>query len=266
MVDVTPVRTENFTWDASFNFAKNINKVIRLTDEVERAIIVDDRQVLEVVDVGGSYGDMYGIGWQRDAQGRPLVSDTGAPLLTSGKTVYMGNYNPNYTLGFNNTLTYKGISLSFLLDYRNGGTVIAGTQALLDSDGHSKASLRGREEGIVLDAYTVDGQKNTTAIPAQKYFGAIGERYPASEFYARSATNLRLRELVLGYSFSPSILGENGFIRGARISLVGRNLFFLHKEAPFDPEVVTGTGNYQGIEYNSLPSTRNIGLNLKLMF
>src|SRR5690606_14596106 len=167
-IDVTPVQTENFTWNAAFNFAKNINKIVRLTDEVKRATLVDDRQVLEVVEVGGSYGDMYGIGWVRDEQGRPLVSDDGAPLLTGGKTVYLGNFNPNYTLGFNNTLTYKDISLSFLLDYRNGGTVIAGTQALLDFDGLSKASLQGREGGIVLDAYTADGQKNTNAIDAQE--------------------------------------------------------------------------------------------------
>lgn len=265
-MDVTPVRTDNFTWNAGLNFAKNNNKVVRLTDEVKRATLIDDRQVLEVVEVGGSYGDMYGIGWVRDEQGRPLVSDDGAPLLTGGKTVYLGNFNPNYMLGFNNMLTYKNISLSFLLDYRDGGTVIAGTQALLDFDGLSKASLWGREGGIVLDAYTVDGQKNTNAIDAQEYFGAIGERYPASEFYAYSGTNLRVREVVLGYSFSPAILGENGVIKSARISLVGRNLFFLLKDAPFDPEVVTGTGNYQGLEYNSLPSTRNIGLNLKLMF
>ena len=71
---------------------------------------------------------------------------------------------------------------------------------------------------------------------------------------------------MLGYTLSPNILGESGFIRSAKISLVGRNLFFLYKDAPFDPEVVTGTGNYGGIEFNSLPSTRNIGLNLKLTF
>lgn len=266
MVDVTPVRSDDFTWNAAFNFAKNTNKVIRLTDEIDRAIIVDDRQVLIDVAVGGSYGDMYAIGWRKDEQGRPLVSDKGAPLLTPGKTVYVGNYNPNYNLGFNNTLNYKNISLGFLLDYRNGGTVIAGTQAMLDADGHSKASLWGREDGIVLDAYTEAGEKNDKVITSQTYFGAIGERYPAGDFYAYSGTNLRLRELILGYSFSPSILGENGFIRGAKISLVGRNLFFLYKDAPFDPEVVTGTGNYGGIEFNSLPSTRSIGLNLKLTF
>ena len=262
--NLTPVRTSSFTWDASFNYGKNNNKIIRLTDEVTRAVMSDDRQVLVDASVGGSYGDMYVIGWQRDAQGRPLVTSAGSPMLT-GKTLYAGNYNPRYNLGFNNTLSFKDISLSFLLDYRNGGTVIAGTQALLDADGHSEASLYGREGGIVLDAYTVDGQKNTKSITSQSYFGTIGERYPAGEFYAYSGTNLRLREVVLGYNLK-NLLTQNGFIRGARVSLVGRNLLFLQKDAPFDPEVLLGTGNVGGSEYNSLPSTRNIGLNLKLSF
>lgn len=264
-VNVVPIRTGEFSWDATLNFSKNVNKVERLTDEVTRAIIVDDRQVLIDAAVGGSYGDMWGMGWQRDEQGRPLVSDQGLPLLTAGKTVYLGNYNPNYNLGFNNSLAYKELSLSFLIDYRNGGTVIAGTQALLDADGHSKASLWGREEGIILDAYTVEGEKNTTSITPQSYFGTVGERYPAGEFYAYSGSNIRLREVVLGYRLT-GLISQNGWVKDAKISLIGRNLFFFSREAPFDPELVSGTGNYGGIEYNSLPATRNIGLNVKLTF
>ncbi len=265
-LNVVPVQSESFNWDAAFNFTKNDNKIIRLTDEISRAILIDDRQVLVDAAVGGSYGDMYAVGWRRDEQGRLLVSDEGHPLLTPGKTVYVGNFNPDFNLGFNNTLNYKNVSLGFLLDYQNGGTVIGGTQAMLDADGHSKASLFGREDGIILDAYTESGEKNTKSITSQTYFGAIGERYPAADFYAYSGTNLRLREVVLGYTLSPNVLGENGFIKSAKISLVGRNLFFLYRDAPFDPELVTGTGNYGGIEFNSLPATRNIGLNLKLTF
>lgn len=265
MLNFVPVRTNNFKWDATFNYSKNINKIVRLTEDVTRAILVDDRQVLIDAAVGGSYGDMYGVGWQRDAQNRPLVTEAGSPMLTGGKTVPLGNFNPNYNLGFNNTFTYKGVSLGVLFDYRNGGTVIAGTQALLDADGHSKASLWGREGGIVLDAYTVDGTPNTKSITSQTYFGAIGERYPAGEFYAYSGTNLRLRELVLGYSFA-NLLKDSRFIQDVRLSLVGRNLFFIKKEAPFDPEIISGTGNYGGIEYNSLPSTRNLGFNIRLTF
>lgn len=265
-MNVVPVETNNFTWDATFNYAKNNNKIIRLTDEVTSAVLTDDRQVLVLAEVGGSYGDMFAVGWQRDEQGRPLVNDEGSPMLTPGKTVPVGNYNPNFNLGFNNTVNFKNLSLGFLLDYRDGGTVIAGTQALLDADGHSEASLWGREDGIILDAWTVDGQKNTKAITSQSYFGSIGERYPAGEFYAYSGTNLRLRELVLGYNFAGDLVRRTGFIESARLSLIGRNLFFLYKEAPFDPELVLGTGNAGGTEYNSLPSTRSVGVNLKLTF
>jgi TonB-linked SusC/RagA family outer membrane protein len=265
-MNVVPVEKEDFVWDATFNFAKNNNKIIRLTDEVTSAVLTDDRQVLVLAEVGGSYGDMYAVGWQRDDLGRPLVNAEGSPMLTPGKTVDVGNYNPDFNLGFNNNINYKDLSLGFLIDYRHGGTVIAGTQALLDADGHSKASLWGREEGIVLDAYTVEGEKNTKSITSQSYFGTIGERYPAGEFYAYSGNNLRLREVVLGYNFANDWVRKSGFINSAKISLIGRNLLFFYKEAPFDPELVAGTGNAGGIEYNSLPTTRSMGVNLKLTF
>ncbi len=264
-LNVTPVKTKHFSWNAALNYAKNNNKIIRLSENLTTAVLTSDRAVRLEASEGGSYGNMYVVGWQRDSLGRPLVTDAGSPMLTKGMTVYAGNYNPNYNLGFNNSFTYDRLSVSFLFDYRNGGTVIAGTQALLDADGHSEASLRGREGGIVLDAYTVSGQKNTKSITTQSYFGTIGERYPAGEMYAYSGTNLRLRELIFGYNFS-NVFSRSGFIQGAKISFVGRNLFFVKNDAPFDPEVVPGTGNYGGIEYNSLPSTRNIGLNLKLSF
>jgi TonB-linked SusC/RagA family outer membrane protein len=265
-MNLVPVETQDFVWDAMFNFSKNNNKIIRLTDEITSAVLTDDRQVLVLAEVGGSYGDMYAVGWQRDEMGRPLVNDEGSPMLTGGKDVHVGNYNPNYNLGFSNNLNYKNLSLSFLFDYRNGGTVIAGTQALLDADGHSEASLRGREEGIVLDAYTVDGERNTQSITSQSYFGSIGERYPAGEFYAYSGTNLRLREVVFGYNFANDLVRRTGFITSAKLSLIGRNLLFLYKDAPFDPDLVLGTGNAGGTEYNSFPTTRSMGVNLKLTF
>lgn len=265
-MDIVPVETKDFVWDAMFNFSKNNNKIIRLTDEITSAVLTDDRQVLVLAQVGGSYGDMYAVGWQRDDLGRPLVNDEGSPMLTGGKSVDVGNFNPNYNLGFNNKFNYKNLSLGILLDYRNGGTVIGGTQALLDADGHSEASLWGREDGIILDAYTVDGEKNTQSITSQSYFGSIGERYPAGEFYAYSASNLRLREVVLGYSFSDALVSKTKFIQKAKISFTGRNLLFLYKDAPFDPELLLGTGNAGGTEYNSLPTTRSMGVNLKLTF
>lgn len=261
----TPVRSGDFEWNSSINFSKNINKVIKLSDDLKRFIITDQRGVMVVADEGKSFGEMYGTGWRRDAQGRPLVADNGQPLLTGGKTVYLGNYNPDFNAGWSNSLNFKKLSLSFLITYRQGGRVTSSTQALLDADGHSQASLWGREGGIILDAYREDGTKNSVAIDPQTYFGAIGERYFSGEFYNYSGTNIRMREITLGYNFS-GLLKSGGFVKGLNLYLVGRNLFFFKVEAPFDPELLTGIGNWGGVEYTALPTTRNLGVNLKLTF
>src|SRR5690606_8883984 len=103
----------NFSWDASINYAKNNNKVIRLTEDINSVIIRDDRLATIRVTEGDRYGDMYSQAWRRDEQGRRLVDATGAPLLTPGKDVLVGNFNPNYMLGFSNNFNYRNLSLSF---------------------------------------------------------------------------------------------------------------------------------------------------------
>ncbi len=261
----TPIKSGAFSWDLGLNFSKNVNKIIRLTETVKSAILVDDRAAQIRAQEGGSFGDMYVQAWQKDEQGRKLVDNNGLPLLTSGRDVFLGNYNPDFMMGLTNTFTYSNFSLNFLLDYRKGGYVISGTQALIDADGHSKNSLEGREGGLTLDGYTAEGVKNTTNVSAQTYWSYIGDRYPIGELYAYSATNIRLRELIFGYRLPKGAFSKSSFIKGAKISAVGRNLFFLYKDAPIDPEITLG-GNGGGLEYGALPSTRTFGLNLKLNF
>ena len=261
----TPVKTKNLSWDIAVNFSTNKNKVISLDPLIKEAILIDDRDANIVVKEGGSYGDMYVQGWKRDDKGRRLVNEDGRMIKTAGKTMFLGNYNPDWATGISNTFSYKRLSFSFLVDYRFGGYVISGTQALIDADGHSKRSLEGRD-GLILNAYHEDGTKNSTTIQASQHWSDIGDRYPVGELYAYSATNMRMREMTLGLQVPSSMLGKTGFIKGAKVSLVGRNLFFFKRDAPFDPEMGIGTGNGGGLEYGSLPSTRSMGINLKLSF
>lgn len=265
MLSGTPIRSTNFSWDMMFNYSKNVSKVIKLSDRLKKAVLGDDRQVLETVEEGRPFGEMYMAEWSKDAQGRKLVSAAGIPILT-GKTAYAGNYNPNYMLGVNNSFTFKSLNLSFLLDYRNGGTVVAGTLAAMDVSGNSKSSLAYRETGIVVDGYTIAGVQNTKSISAETYWQSLGNRTPIKDFYAFSATNLRLREVVFGYRIPDQLVKKSGFIQSAKLSLVGRNLLFLYKDAPYDPEIATALSNRGGLEYSSLPTTRNIGLSLNATF
>jgi len=270
----TPLQGKDFSWDIILNFAANKNKIVRLTDDNKEVPLSGEERAAKIKAVeGGSYGDLYARGWLTDSLGRRLVDTLGKVIKTSGYTVNVGNYNPKYTMGLSNTFNYKSFSLSFLIDYRNGGVVISSSQSLIDADGHSKRSLEGREGGLVLDAYesidgkTSTGKKNTVNISAQQYWSSIGDRYPTGELYTYSATNMRLRELTIGYRIPQGILSKtNNVIKDAKISLVGRNLFFFKRDAPFDPEIAIGTGNGGGIEYGSLPSTRSMGINLKLSF
>jgi hypothetical protein len=179
-------------------------------------------------------------------------------------------------LGVNNTLRYKDFSLSFLIDGRFGGVMTSGSEANAAFDGTASYTTAFRNGGLVLDAVTETGEKNTKAINAETFWTTVsGGRYSWGEFFTYDATNVRIRELILGYQFN----FKNNFIKGAKLSIVGRNLLFLYRgkatldlpgvperKLNFDPDINLGAGNYQGVEYGSLPSTKTIGLNLQLSF
>ncbi len=204
-----------------------------------------------------------------------MVDANGKPVATASEKI--GNFNPDFTLGFNNSFSYKNFVASFLFDGRFGGTMTSGTEANLAFDGNAAYTLNNREGGWVLPAVTATGETNTKAINAETFWTTVsGGRYSWGEFFTYSTTNVRLREVSVGYSFKTP---ANFFIKNARLSFVARNLFFLYRgyatldipgvdkrKLPFDPDVNLGAGNFQGVEYGNLPSSRTVGLNLKLGF
>ena len=133
------------------------------------------------------------------------------------------------------------------------------TEALLDEFGVSQRSADARDAGGV--------EVNGTKVDAEAYYTAVGGRSGITENYVYDATNIRLRELSLGFNLPKSFTENLGFLNTARISLIGRNLFFITNNAPFDPDVTFSTGvGFQGVDVFSLPSTRSFGFNLSLGF
>ena len=281
-MNIAPIRqTKGLNWDMAVNFAKNNSKVVSLHPEIKQAFLAGGygRTAGPIVKEGERYGELYGEGWKKDAQGRRIVDANGKPVGSTsggGSQVSVGNFNPDFTLGFNNTLSYGNLSLSFLLDGRFGGVMVSGSEANFAFDGTGAYTTAFRDGGLTLDAVTATGEKNTKAINAETFWTTVsGGRYSFGEFFTYDATNVRIRELILGYNFKLN----NNTIKNVRLSLVGRNLAFLYRgEATldiagvpdrrmnFDPDINLGAGNYQGVEYGSLPSTRTIGLNLQLGF
>lgn len=270
------ISRKDFRWTSTLNFARNINKVLSLSPGITQANLSSSTALGSLlVKPGQSYGDIYDYAWTKDANGRYVVNASGLPTVTALQK--LGNFNPDFTLGWNNTLSYKRFNLSFLIDGRVGGILVSGTDATLAYFGVGDYTTRYREGGLVLNGVKADGSANTTAINAEQFWTSVsqGGRTGYGQFFAFSTTNFRLRELSLGYNLSL----KTKAIRNARVSLTARNLLFLYRgksildipgigkrTIPVDPESAIGTSNYQGIESGMLPLTRSIGLNLSLSF
>jgi hypothetical protein len=213
---------------------------------------------------------MYSRGFERDAQGRVLMNANGTPTVTPGQTVNVGNFNPDWIGGLTNTFSYKNFDLRVQIDMRQGGDVISFTRSILSSDGVLAVTGVGRQGGVVFgkDVYAHETPASTaTAVDPETFWTSIGGRNsPVGEAFTYDASNIRLRELTLGYTLDSSTLSTTPF-KSAKISLVGRNLAFLKNDSDIDPEAIHGVGaTNDGYEAFSLPNTRSIGLNLKLGF
>ncbi len=263
-----PVVSKNFTWTITFNFGLNRNKVIYL-DSLQKAPPLSSPETLGtiVADEGKSFGDIYTTSYKRNSAGQIIVDTSGKPEVETDQTKhYAGNANPLWTAGMINTFQYKNWTLTFLIDMRKGGIVVSGTQALMAAKGTSALTLANRETGMVVpNSVTEDGKGNSKVISVEDYWRWIGSDNLVGEAFTYDATNIRLREASLSYNFSKIISGT--FFKGASLTLIGRNLFFFKNNAyGFDPESALSTGNNQGLEYASVPSTRSYGLYLKLNF
>ena len=215
--------------------------------------------VKTVLTEGGSMGDIYVNTLRTDEHGAIYVNPSDQTVLVENNNfVYAGNTSPKYNLGWGGNASWKGFSLSFMFNARVGGTVVSNTQAVLDAFGASKASADARDAGGAL----VNGK----LIPAMPYYQTIGGGTSGvGSMYCYSATNVRLGEATLGYNVP--ITKWVGWVKGLNVTLTGRNLFFLYRKAPFDPELSASTGTYyQGIDYFMAPSQRNIGFAVKLQF
>ncbi len=271
IAQINPVRRTHFNWDMSLNFAANRSKVVSISDERPR---VEVGQI--VMEEGQPWGNIYARGFQRDNQGRVLVNGSGLPLLTPNQSERVANFNPNWLGSISQVIRYKDFNMRFLIDHRQGGTLLSYTSALLHGYGVAEGTLQGREGGLVFGenifahetAVLENGTPNNIGVNAEQFWNHIaGISLFIGEPFVESATNTRLRELSFGYSV-PSARLSNTFVKSMAISLVGRNLFFLYRASRMvDADLRVGTGpGTEGIDQYVRPSNRTFGLNLSIGF
>ncbi|MCO5241099.1 MAG: SusC/RagA family TonB-linked outer membrane protein [Chitinophagaceae bacterium] len=265
----SPIVEKNFSWVTGINFARNKSLIKKLAPEVSQFVITDDiNNYSSILKVGGRYGDIYAPILKRDEKtGQVYVNDDGTPVLQSGGRQLVGNASPDFRLGWKNSISYKWLSFDLLLDGSFGGKVMSITEQMLDGYGVSEATGKARDEGgLTINGIRQSDNTPVTKVDTEKWYKIVGGRQHVTGEYMYDATTMRIREAALSVTIPQSVL-KAPFIKNIRLSLIGRNLAYLYKKAPYDPELTYSTGNgYSGVDVFSLPATRSFGCSLNVSF
>ncbi|MDR3129464.1 MAG: SusC/RagA family TonB-linked outer membrane protein [Tannerellaceae bacterium] len=277
---LVPLRTSSCKWILDFNFAANRSKVIELDKEgLLTNYVIGTLGTQVVAAVGQRYGSLFGTAYKRNDKGQIIVDDNGRPKVDPNNKI-LGHYTPDWSGGVSNTFAYKNIELSVLIDAAFGGSLYSGSAQTGYYAGVYAETLPGRaaefggltwtddngvtrDDGVIFDGVTEDGQRNTKILSAENYYKAS---YSIHEAYIFDASFVKLREIKLQYSFPKKVLRPL-HVEGLSLSFVARNVAFLYRKTThIDPESAFNTTNLQGVETLSLPTTRSFGFNLSLNF
>ncbi len=271
ILSISPVISQNLKWNSTLNFSTNRSTVEDLPQEDGRLTLAYSRiydsqnqTVFFQVKEGGRVGDLYGTGYLKNENGDFILTDTGS-YIPDNDLQKLGNYNPDFMLGFNNQFNYKNWNLGFLFDWRQGGIIVSRTKALGNVGGQLAETAFRPESGIVPEGVVNTGTEanpvytpNTVAVSAESYYRQFYDRNH-EENNTYDASFLKLRQLSFGYTFDNlSIFNQAATLN---LSLIGKNLFAITENPHFDPEqlAVQGNGFISGVEDMSYATTRSIG-------
>jgi len=270
LLNFSPVNTSAFRWDVSANVSYNTSKVLRLGNSPKDTIITVSSgggRVLQQV-VGKPIGQLYTFTYLRDAQGRKVFDRNSGMPLRNNVLQNVGGALPLYFGGITNTFTYRGITLSALVDFKLGHKMIAGRNINYMRHGLSKRTLPGRDVGFVIgDGVNPNGEVNQTRTAVQPFYESLNP-LGINEDFVFNAGFWKLRQLTLGYDFG-KLLPQRFFVKGLRLSAVANNVAVIKKWTEnMDPEeVMVSSDNAIGLDFwPGLPPTRSIGFNLNLRF
>ena len=259
-----------FAWSSNFTLSSNQNRILELVDNYRHPetgqLITKDRlnigglgQARFILKKGGSLGDLYSIAdLKRDSDGNIYTAADGSiEVEYNVDDIKLGSVFPKANMAWRNDFRWGNFNFGFMLSARLGGVVFSRTQAAMDYYGVSEATADARDLGYV----EINGGDRISPFV---WYDTVAKGDGVPQYYTYSATNVRLQEASIGYTIPKKKLGD---VCEITLSLVGRNLWMIYCQAPFDPESVATTGNYyQGIDYFMMPSLRNVGFNLRLKF
>ncbi|TCK83209.1 SusC/RagA family TonB-linked outer membrane protein [Albibacterium bauzanense] len=271
MLTGTPVKTRDFAWDINVNFAKNNQVVEELTEGITQYSLASGWSGLQIKAEVGEPFSIYGSAWAVDPASGKYIIDANSGFKTTVLDQNLGSIYPDWTMGINNQFSYKGISLSALVDIRQGGVFYSGTVSDLRTGGMAIETGGDRgpfvDDGVILQGDTY--VPNTVPVAGAQEYWSNEAKSDNTQGNLFDASFIKLREVRLGYALPQSLLKNTSAIKGIEIGVEGRNLWLIKSHVPHvDPELnFFGAGSVgEGVEFNSMPSTRSFGFNLRLKF
>jgi TonB-linked SusC/RagA family outer membrane protein len=279
----TPYKKGNFSWDFTINWSRNRNEVVKLFEGSENVVLASFQGGITLnATLGKPYGTIRGTNFVYDkATGQPVVGSNGRYLISPTSNEVIGDPNPKWVGGISNTLKYKNLSLSFLIDGRHGGDIfsldlyygmgsgIYPETAGLNDLGNPSRNSNANGGGVILAGVDQTGKPNTVRVSNVNYgtFGGYGPRAIPAAHFVYDASFLKLREVILSYSIPRETMAKLRPFKGIDVSLIGRNLWIIDKNLPYaDPEETISAGNFQGYQGGAYPTMRNLAFNVKFRF
>ena len=268
-----PVKTKNFSWDITLNMSNNKSKVVSLAPGISTITLMDPGYGASIeARVGEPFGNIVGYRIKRNVNGDVLLNADGKYQRADDREV-LGKIQPDFLAGLTNSFTYKNLSVSFLVDTRKGGQILSYSKLNQMAKGTGK--FTENRENLIIDGVieTSPGrfEKNTIVVAGQNYYAEAGPWSDIGETQVIDADYVALREASVSYNLA-SVFKKSNFFKSLKLSVVGRNLFYLYRDAEFklmgiSPEsAFSASTAAQGYESVNMPTTRSIGVNLSLSF
>ncbi|HEX6848119.1 MAG TPA: outer membrane beta-barrel protein, partial [Chitinophagaceae bacterium] len=268
LLNVVPLKTQNFNWEFTANTSYNKTEVKSIITSTpgERITIgthVFNGEIRHVV--GQEMGQIAGFGYARNDKGQRIFKSDGVPQATAAFVLF-GSALPKWVGGFLNAFNYKGINFSFLIDYKLGNKVLSGTNFNAVRHGLHKMTLEGRVGGVIGQGVNSSGNPNIVATPVQTYWEHLRSQ-GIVEAVIYDGGYWKLRQMNLGYDFTRFLPGKWP-IKGVKLDLVASNVLIIKKWIDnIDPETFGfASDNQVGLESPGVPTTRGIGFNLNIRF
>lgn len=265
MVTGTPIQTKDWDLNLILNWGKNTSFCDELHPDIKRFELGSVSMGTVVVREGEKFGDIVGAAYRRNDKGQVLVNDNGIPVVDTDQVV--GNMLPDWTGSVTTNLRFKDFTFGMLIDVRHGGDVLSVTDGIACAAGNSERTLAYREGGLVYPGVNINtGEPNTKSITSQRFYEEVGGRGGVAEEFLYDGSYVKMREMSLGWNL-PKAWVNKIYLQNVKLSFVGRDLFFFHKNTPGNPEGSNSRADWaQAFEISEMPPTRSFGFNINVKF